>query len=82
MHGREVRVGDDHLMAERFEVAGTPLTFSWGFDENVRLQLVGEQFVKALPVSLDPVLNQLAVFSQNADLAGSHVEVDTDVIHS
>jgi hypothetical protein len=28
VHGREVRVGDDHLMAEGFEVAGTPLTFS------------------------------------------------------
>lgn len=42
VHGREVRIGDDHLMSEGFEVAGAPLAFGRGLDEDARRRPLGE----------------------------------------
>jgi hypothetical protein len=41
----------------------------------------GEQLVEAIPVGLDAALDQLAVFCQDANLAGVLVELDSDVVH-
>src|SRR4051812_27032183 len=81
VHGREVRVGDDHLGAEPFEVTGAPLALGRGFDEDARRRPLTQELVEALPLGLDAALDELAVFGQDADLTHVLVEVYSDVIH-
>src|SRR3569832_425092 len=46
VHGREVRIGDDHLVAELFEAACNPLALGRGLDEDARPWPVAEQGVE------------------------------------
>jgi hypothetical protein len=62
VHGREVRVGDDHLVAEFFEAPGYPLALGRGLDEDARPWPYFEQCVETSSVGLDAALDQLAVF--------------------
>ncbi len=75
VHGREVGVGDDDLVAQGFEVAGAPLALGRGLDEDARLRPAAEQGVEARPLGLDAALDESAVFGQDADLAGVLVDV-------
>jgi hypothetical protein len=68
-------------VAERFEMSCRPLAVGRGFDEHARRRSRGEQLIETLPVGLDAVLDQLAAFGQDADLAGGLVEVYSDVVH-
>src|ERR1043166_1296677 len=68
VHGREVRVGDDDLVAQGFEVACAPLALGRGLDEDARRRPLTEELVEALPVGLDAALDQLALFGEDADL--------------
>src|ERR671920_1229616 len=81
VHGREVRVGDNHLVAELFKETCNPLTLGRGLDEDARPWPLGEQGVETRSLGLDTALNQLTVFGQNTDLAGGLVDIYPDVFH-
>jgi hypothetical protein len=81
VHGREVRIRDDDLVAEPFEVACAPLALGRGLDEDARWRPLGEELVEALPIGLDAALYEFALFCQDADLTRVLMQVDADVIH-
>jgi hypothetical protein len=65
-------------VAECFEVAGAPLALGRGFHQDARRRPLTQELVEALPVGLDAALDELAVFGQDANLAGVLVEVYSD----
>src|SRR4051812_29209836 len=81
IHGGEVSVGDDDLMAERFEVTGNPLALGAGLQEHARRGAAAEELGEALAICLDAAPDQFAVFGNNANLAGYLTQVETDAIH-
>ena len=82
VHRGEVRVGDDDFVAEGFEVAGDPLTLRARLYQDAGCRARAEQFIDVFAVGLDAALDQFAVFSDDADLAGNCTEIETDEVHS
>src|SRR5215216_5499488 len=82
IHRGEVRVGDDDLVAESFEVAGDPLALRARLDQDARKRASAEQVIDMFAVGLDAALDELAVFGADADLTGNFTEIETDEVHS
>ena len=68
IHGGEVRVGDDDLMAEGLETAGHPLAVGRGLDQNPRVGPGPEQRGEALGLRADPLLDDLAPLGEDVNL--------------
>src|SRR5215204_251225 len=81
VHGGEVRVSHDDFVAESFEVAGDPFALRTRLDQDASGRARAEQFGDVFAVGLDAALDQLAVSSDDADLAGELAEVETDEVH-
>jgi hypothetical protein len=60
VHRGEVRVGDDHLVPQRLETPGHPLTVGRGLDHNPRSRPIPEDRGEALGLGADPPLDQFA----------------------
>src|SRR5687767_2333359 len=70
VHRGGVRVGDNDLVAESFEVAGDPFALRARLDQDASWRACAEQSGDVFAVGLDAAFDQLAVFGQDADLAG------------
>jgi hypothetical protein len=81
VHRGEVRVGDDDLVAESFEVAGDPLALRARLDQDASKRASAEQVIDMFAVGLDAALDELAVFGADADLAGDFPQIETDEVH-
>ena len=81
IHGREVRVGDDDLVAERLETAGHPFTVGRGLDHNPGAGPGAEHGGEALGLGADALLDDLAPLGEDVDLAFPLVHVDANMVH-
>src|SRR5439155_1995797 len=81
VHRREVRVGDDHLVAQRLEAPRHPLAFGRGLDEDPRPPSVAQDLGGPVRLRPDPALEQFPRLGQDADLAVLLVDVDANMIH-
>src|SRR5215470_9995360 len=81
IHGREVRVGDDHVVAERLQTSGDPFTLRRGFQQDLGRRPPAEGLGEPLGFGADPALDQLASLSQETDLAFPLVQVDANMVH-
>ena len=53
IHRSEVRIGDDDLVSESFEVAGDALALGRGFDEDACSRALSEDLIKTRSRRLD-----------------------------
>ena len=81
IHGREVRVGDDDLVAERLQAAGDPFAVGRGLDHNPGAGPGPEHGVKALRLGPDAPLDDLTALGEDVDLAFPFVHVDANMVH-
>src|SRR5205085_6574962 len=68
VHRREVRVGDNDLVAEALEVLRHPLTFGRRFDQDVDGRSLCEESGEFLASSLESALDELTVLSPDTKL--------------
>jgi len=81
IHGREVRVRDDDLVAERLQAAGHPFTIGRGLDHNPGAGPRAKHCVEALRLSPDAPLDDLTTLGEDVDLAFPLVHVDANMVH-
>ena len=81
IHGREVRVGDDDLVAEGLETAGHPFAVGRGLDEDPRPGPGAEHGGEALRLGADALLDDLTALGEDVDLAFPLVHVDANMVH-
>src|SRR5262249_23709329 len=81
IHGREVRVGDDDVVAERFQTPGDPFTLRRGFQQDLGRRPPAECLGETLGLGADPALDQLASSGQETDLAFPLVQIDANMVH-
>ena len=81
IHGREVRVGDDDLVAEGLETPGDPFAVGRGLDHNPGAGPRPQQGVEALRLSPDAPLDDLTTLGEDVDLAIPLVHVDANMVH-
>jgi hypothetical protein len=81
IHGREVRVGDDDLVAEGLETAGHPFAIGRGLDQHPGAGPGPEHGGEALGLGADPLLDDLAPLGEDVDLAFPLVHVDANMVH-
>ena len=60
VHGGEVGIGDDDLVAEGFKAARHPFAVGGGFQEDASPGPIPEHRCEALGLGADPLLDQLA----------------------
>src|SRR5215469_1805599 len=80
-HGSEVRVGDDHVVAERLQTPGDPFTLRRGFQQDLGRRPPAECLGEPLGFGANPALNHLASLSQETDLAFPLVQIDANMVH-
>ena len=81
IHGREVRVGDDDLVAEGLETAGHPFAVGRGLDHNPGAGPGPEHGGEALGLGADALLDHLTPLGEDVDLAFPLVHVDANMVH-
>jgi len=81
IHGREVRVRDDDLVAEGLEAPGHPFAVSRGLDEHPGAGPGAEHGREALGLGADAPLDDLAPIRKDVDLAVPLVHVDANMVH-
>ena len=81
IHGREVRVRDDDLVAEGFETSGHPLAVGRGLDHNLGAGPSPEHGGEALWLRASPLLDHLTPIGEDEDLAIPLVYVDANMVH-
>lgn len=81
VHEREIRIGNDHLVAELLQAARHPFALRARLDQNLGPRSPAENRGKALALGANALLNDLAVCRHDADLALPLVYVDPDVVH-
>ena len=81
IHGGEVRVGDDDLVAEGLETAGHPFAVGRGLDQNPRPGPGAEHGGEALGLGADALLDDLTALGEEVDLAFPLVHVDANMVH-
>jgi hypothetical protein len=81
VHRREVRVGDDHLMPERFEAAGHPLALGRGLAQDARPGTPAQMFRERRVGRGDPLLHEPAAVRSNAELTCDLVHIEANLLH-
>jgi len=81
IHGREVRVGDDDLVAEGLETPGHPFAIGRGLDQHSGAGPGPEHGGEALALSADPLLDDLTALGEDVNLTFPLVDVDANMIH-
>jgi hypothetical protein len=81
VHGGEVRVGDNDLVAESLEAARHPFAVGGGFEEDPRPGPIPEHGGEALRLAAHPAFDQLAGLREDADLAFLYVDVHANMVH-
>jgi hypothetical protein len=81
IHGREVRVRDDDLVAERLQAAGHPFAVGRGLDHNPGAGPGPQHGAEALRLGPDAPLDDLASLGEDVDLAFPLVHVDANMVH-
>jgi len=81
IHGREVRVSDDDLVAEDLEAPGDPFAVGRGLDQHPGAGPGPEHGGEALALSADALLDDLTAFGEDVDLAFPLVHVDANMVH-
>ena len=69
IHGREVRVGDDDLVAEGLETAGHPFAVGRGLEQNPGPGPGAEHGGETLGLGADALLDDLTALGEDEDLA-------------
>ncbi len=81
VHCGEPGIGDDHRMAERFQVPCDPLALGRRLEEDARGWSCPQHGGEALARGDDALLEELAVLRDRAQLALALVEIDPYAIH-
>jgi len=81
IHGCEVRVRDDDLVAERLQAAGDPFAVGRGLDHNPGTCPSPQHGVEALRLGPDAPLDDLTALGEDVDLAFPLVHVDANMVH-
>ena len=81
VHGGEVWIRDDDLMAEPLQTAGDPFTVGRGLEQDARPGPLAEHGGDALRLGADPLLDELTPLSQHANLTFLLVDVDANMVH-
>src|SRR5580765_4577216 len=81
IHRREVRVGDDDLVAERLQAAGHPFAIGRGLDHNPGAGPGPQHGVEALRLGPNALLDHLAALGEDVNLAFPLVHVDANMVH-
>jgi hypothetical protein len=82
IHGGEVRVGDDDLVAEGLEAPGHPFAVGRGLDHNPGTGPGPQHGVEALGLGPEALFNHFAPLGEDVNLAFPLVHVDANMIHS
>lgn len=80
VHGREVRVGDDDLMAQPFQAPSHPLALGRGLEEDAAARAVAQDGGEPLGRGADASFDQVAPCGQDAELAFRLVHVDANMV--
>src|SRR4029450_10460534 len=81
VHGGEVRVGDDDLMAQRHETPRDPFAVGRGIDHDPSPGSIAKHGREARWLRPNPAFDQFTALGQDADLAFPLVDVDANMIH-
>jgi hypothetical protein len=81
IHGCEVRVRDDDLVAERLQAAGDPFAVGRGLEHNPGTCPSPQHGGKSLRLGPDAPLDDLAALGEDVDLAFPLVHVDANMVH-
>src|SRR5690606_42023397 len=76
IHRCEVRVGNDHLVADALEVPRGPLALGAGFEQDACTRQRPEHCSESIAARHDPALLDSAVFVCNAELALAFVKIE------
>ena len=82
VHRRVVRVGHDHLVAQRFEVAGHPLAFRARLEQNTRSRSLTEHRGEPLTARRDSAVGDGAVVRLDGPLSLALVQIQGDDLHA
>jgi hypothetical protein len=81
IHGGEVRVGDDDLVAEGLETARYPFAVGRGLDQHPGTGPAPEHGGEAIALGADALLNDLTPLGEDVDLAVPLVHIDANMVH-
>jgi len=81
VHGGEVGVRDDHLVAQPLQAAGHPFALGGGLEQDPRPGPIPEHGGEALRLAAHPAFDQFASLREDADLAFLQVDVHANMVH-
>src|SRR6266850_2524262 len=81
IHGREVRVRDDDLVAKRLETPRHPFAVGRGFDQDPGARPGPEHGREALGLGADAPLDDLTPLGEDVDLTFPLVHIDANMVH-
>ena len=81
IHGGQVRVGDDDLVAEGLEAAGHPFTVGRRLDHDLGPEPGPQHGGEALGFGADALFNHFAPLGEDVNLAFPLVHVDANMVH-
>lgn len=81
VHRRIVRIGDDHLVPQRLQMARDPLTLRRGLEQNPRRWPLTEDGGESVAGRRDPLFLHPAAVVERAELALVFVQIDPYAIH-
>ena len=81
IHGGEVRVSDDDLVAEGLETPGDPFAVGRGPNQDPGAGPGPEHGGEALALGADALLDDLTALGEDVDLAFPLVHVDANMVH-
>jgi len=81
VHGTEVGIGHDHLVAERLEMLRHPFTLGRGFDQNPHPRPTPEHRRQAIPSRRNPAVGDRSALGHDSNLTLVLVQVDGTIFH-
>jgi hypothetical protein len=81
VHGRERRIGHDHLVAEGLEVLRYPLALGRRLDQNPHRASAFEQGRESIAGRRDASVERLTALRDDPDLTVFLVEIDGTILH-
>src|SRR5262249_50785739 len=81
VHGGEVRVGHDDVVAQSLQAPGHPLALRRGLEEDAGGRSLPQHLGEAAWIGADPPFNQLASLGHDADLAFPLMQIDANMVH-
>jgi hypothetical protein len=81
IHGRECRIGHNHLVAEGLKMLRDPLALGRGLQQNVHRPPSLEHGREAVACRRDPPVDHLATLRDNPNLAFFFMQVDGTIFH-